>query len=268
MYGALIAFQDFAPRLGFLQSPWVGLTHFKSLFSSPDFTRILRNTLTISLTSIVCGFPMPIILALLLNEMRSQRLKKVVQTASYMPHFISLVVICGMVKAFVSDSGFIGVWMGNLTGAPQNLLLNAKNFLPIHVTSGIWQTVGWDSIIYLASLSAIDVDQYEAADIDGAGRMRKLFYITLPGIVPTIITMLILRSGHIMSVGFEKIILLYNPLIYEKADVITSYVYRQGFTTQNWSYSSAVGLFNSVINLLLLVFTNTLSKRYSETSLW
>lgn len=268
IYGALMAFQDFAPRLGIWGSKWVGLKHFKAFFTSPDFGRLLKNTLTISISTLIVSFPAPIILALLLNEIHRIRIKKVVQTASYMPHFISLVVVCGMVKSFVSDTGFIGQLIGIFTGSPRNLLLEPKCFVPIYVVSNVWQSIGWDSIIYLAALSAVDVQQYEAADIDGAGRLKKMLYITFPGIMPTVIMMLILKIGSVMNVGFEKIILLYNPATYETADVISSFVYRQGFETQNWSYSTAVGLFNSVVNFILLLTANRISRKTSETSLW
>jgi len=268
MYGALIAFKDFSPRLGFHNSPWVGLENFKSFLTSPDFGRIFKNTLNISFSTLVFGFPMPIILALLLNELRNEKFKRIVQTISYLPHFISMVVICGMIKTFVASDGLIGSVFQQFTGNNTSLLMQSDKFLPIYVISEIWQTVGWNSIIYLAALSSIDPQLFEAAEIDGAGRFKKIFHITLPSINVTIVTMLILRVGKIMNVGYEKIILLYNPLIYDVSDVISSYVYRMGFETQNWGYSSAVGLFNSVINLMLLIITNTISKKISETSLW
>lgn len=268
MYGALIAFKDFTPRIGFADSPWVGMKHFNDFFSSPDFLRILTNTLKISVTTLVFSFPMPILLALFLNEMKSMKLKKFVQTSSYLPHFISLVVICGMIKTFVSSNGIIGIIVGAFTGNTANLLLNPDMFLPIYVISNIWQFVGWDSIIYLAALSAVDVEQYEAADIDGAGRFQKMFKITLPSIQITVVTMLILKVGKIMNVGYEKIILLYNAAIYDVSDVISSYVYRMGFETQNWGYSAAVGLFNSVINLIILFVSNKISIKLADTSLW
>lgn len=268
MYGALIAFKDYSPVLGVADSPWAGMKYFNQLFSSPDFLKILKNTLRISLTTLVFGFPAPIILALLLNEISCMRFKKIVQTASYMPHFISLVVICGMIKAFVGDTGFISSIVSLFTGERTNLLLNPDNFTAIYVISDIWQGLGWTSIIYLSALSAVDVAQYEAAEVDGAGRFTKMFRITLPSIMPTIITMLILRVGQVMSVGYEKIILLYNPTILSKADVITSYAYRVGFESQSWSYSTAVGLFNSVINFVLVIIANTMSKKFTESSLW
>ena len=268
MYGTLIAFESYSPRLGFFGSEWIGLENFKSFFQSADFTRILGNTLRISIKTLLVTFPSPIILALLINEMRCERLKKFVQTTSYLPHFISLVVICGMIKDFVAQDGIVTMFAGLFGFGKKNMLLDPKLFDPVYVISAVWQSIGWDSIIYLAALSAVDVEQYEAADIDGAGRFAKMFYITFPSIQPTIITMLILRVGQVMSLGYEKIILLYNPSIYSTSDVISSYVYRIGFETQNWGYSAAVGLFNSVINTTLLLATNTLSKKMTETSLW
>ncbi len=268
MYGVLMSFQDFSPRLGIMGSEWVGLQHFQRFLSSSDFQRVLGNTLKISLTTLVCEFPAPILLALLLNEMPNRRVKKVVQTFSYLPHFISMVVICGMIKIFVANDGLIGAIAARLTGNNSSLLMQSNKFLPIYVISSIWQAVGWESIIYLAALASVDRQLYEAAEIDGAGRIRKIINITLPSISTTIVTMLILRLGKVMNVGYEKIILLYNPVIYDTSDVISSYVYRMGFDNQNWSYSAAVGLFNSVINLVLLFSTNTISKKLSDTSLW
>lgn len=268
MYGALIAFQNFSPRLGFWGSEWIGFDNFVNFFTSPDFPRLLKNTLTISITSLIFGFPAPILLALFLNEVKNMRVKKFVQTTTYLPHFISVVVVCGMVKIFVSQRGIVGLLVEALTGNSSNLLMNPKLFLPIYVISGIWQSVGWDSIIYLAALSGVDSEQYEAADIDGAGRFAKMFYITFPSIQPTIITLLILSLGNVMSVGYEKVMLLYNPAIYQTSDVISTYVYRLGFETQNWGFSTAIGLFNSVCNMLLIVCANAISKKYKNVSLW
>ena len=231
MYGALIAFKDYAPRLGISGSEWVGFKNFKVFFTSSDFPRLLRNTLSISITSLIFGFPAPILLALFLNEVRGRRFKKFIQTTTYLPHFISTVVVCGMIKIFVSQTGIIGIIAGWFTGETTNLLMKPENFLPIYVISGIWQQVGWDSIVYLAALSAVDVQQYEAADLDGAGRFQKMFHITLPALQPTVITLFILAVGKIMNVGHEKVLLLYNPAIYETSDVISTYVYRLGFET-------------------------------------
>ena len=222
MYGVLMAFQEYSPRLGIGGSEWVGLTHFAKLLTSSDFSRILGNTLTISFLNILFGFPAPVIFALLLNEVRNRHYKKWVQTFSYLPHFISMVVICGMIKVFVDSDGIIGSVVARITGDQSSLLMQADKFVPIYIISGIWQTLGWESIVYLAALSGVDPTYYEAADIDGAGRFRKMISVTLPAIAPTIITMLILRLGKVMTVGFEKIILLYNPTIYETSDVIST----------------------------------------------
>lgn len=268
MYGAIIAFKQFSPGLGIWGSPWVGLDNFIYFFSTPDFLRIFSNTLIISLSLIVFGFPAPIILALLFNEIGNSRFKKVVQTVSYMPHFISLVVICGLIKIFVADGGLVQRMFAAIGGIQGSLLNRAGAFVPIYVISDIWQSVGWGSIIYLAALSGIDQQLYEVARVDGAGKWKQMLHVTLPGLKPTIIIMLILRLGGILNVGFEKIILLYNPLIYETSDVISSYVYRLGFESQDWSYSTAVGLFNSVINFIVIIAANTLCRKLGETSLW
>lgn len=269
MYGAIIAFKDFSPQYGIWGSHWVGLKHFIDFFTSPDFGRILRNTLTISFSTLIFGFPAPIILALMLNEVKHSIFKRTIQTITYMPHFVSLVVVCGIIKNFVADTGLITGLLNSVGLVEKTDLLGKKElFVPIYVITGIWQEIGWGSIIYLAALSGINMDLYEAASIDGAGRWRQLFAVTLPGIMPTIVIMLILRVGHIMGVGFEKIILLYNPLTYERADVISSYVYRRGLMEFNFSYSSAVGLFNSVINYALIIFTNWFSRRAGESSIW
>lgn len=268
MYGAIIAFKDFDPTLGILGSDWVGFENFADFFGSTDFGRVLRNTLNISIQSIIFGFPAPIILALLINELEQKRFAKVVQTITYMPHFISLVVVCGLIKDFVSDTGVITNLLG-MFGFPQiNMLQEASMFVPIYVISGIWQEIGWGSIIYLAALAGVDQELYEAASIDGAGRLRQTWSITLPSIMPTIITMFILKLGSIMNIGFEKIILLYDPMTYSTADVISSFVYRAGIVNQDYGFSTAVGLFNSVINFGLILVANTISRKVNETSLW
>lgn len=268
MYGLIMAFQDFNPRLGFSGSTWVGLQHFRMFFSSSDFPRLLRNTLVISLSSLIICFPFPVLLALFLNEIRCSWYKRTIQTVSYLPHFISLVVICGMIKTFVASDGIIGGLATLFTGESKNLLLQPKAFTPIYVISQLWQVIGWDSIIYLSALTAIDMQMYEAAAVDGAGRFKKMWYITLPSLKGTMVIMFILAVGNVMSLGYEKIILLYSPAIYETSDVISSYVYRTGFGSQNWSYSAAIGLFNSVCNLILVITANTFARKISGTSLW
>jgi putative aldouronate transport system permease protein len=268
MYGAQIAFRNFSPSTGVAGGPWVGFRHFIDFFGSVYFLRVLKNTLTISATSLVFGFPAPIILALLINELRAKRFPRIVQTLTYMPHFISMVVICGMIREFTSQNGLISVVLSYF-GVPARTMLNdAGLFVPIYVISGVWQGVGWGSIIYLAALAGIDPELYQAASIDGAGRWKQTRHVTLPCLLPTIIVLLILRTGNILSVGAEKIILLYNPAIYETSDVISSYVYRRGLLNSDWSFSSAVGLFNSVVNFILVAFVNWLSRKTSQTSLW
>lgn len=269
MYGLIIAFKDYSPRRGISGSTWVGLQHFMNFFQSIYFKRLLGNTLKISLATIVFGFPAPIILALLMNELRSKKFARVTQTITYMPHFISTVVICSMIREFVKPEGFITqILVKFFDYGGKNLLSQPENFLPIYVISDIWQGVGWGSIVYLAALTAVDTELYEAAQIDGAGRWKQMLHITLPGIMPTIIIMLIMRLGQVMSVGYEKIILLYNEGIYETADVISTYVYRMGLVDRQYSFSAAVGLFNSVVNFLLVILANRFSKKVSDTSLW
>jgi len=264
MYGVIIAFKDFSPGLGIMGSEWVGLEHFKLFFGSDYAWRVIRNTLQISFYTLIWGFPAPIMLALLINEVRHIGFKKIVQTFSYLPHFISTVVICGMLVDFCSRDGLFSI----MFGIHDNLLTLPQHFKTIFVASGIWESMGWNTIIYLAALTGIDTSLYEAAKIDGAGRLRQTLSVTLPGIMPTIVTLFILQIGRVMNVGFEKIILLYNPLTYETADVISSFVYRKGLIEFNYGYSTAVGLFNSVINFSMVIFANRLSRKVNETSLW
>ncbi len=268
MYGVIIAFKNFSPGKGIVASEWVGLKHFLSFFKSYYFGRLLRNTLTISLSSLIFGFPMPIIFALLLNEVRNSKFKRTIQTVTYMPDFISLVVMCSLIRLFVADTGIIVQLMEKFGFEPVALLSKKEYFVPIYVLSGIWQGFGWDSIIYLSALTAIDPGLYEAATIDGANRWKQTLHVTLPGIMGTVIILLILRMGSIMSVGYEKIILLYNESIYETSDVISTFVYRMGLGKAQYSYSTAVGLFNSVINFIIVYTFNKISRKVSEVSLW
>ena len=268
LYGIVMAFDDFSPRKGILASNFVGFRWFTEFFRSPYAFRVIRNTVMINFWNLVWGFPLPIILALMLNDLRNQVFKRTVQTITYMPYFISVVIICGMLRDFASSDGVFGEFAKMFGGTPTNLLGNAAYFQTIYVGSELWQRIGWDSIIFLSALSAISPELYEAATIDGAGRIKQIFHVTLPGIMPTIAILLVLRIGSLMSLGFEKIILLYNPLTYETADVIASYVYRKGIVEANFSFATAVGLFNSVINFALVVFANRASSKLSETSLW
>ncbi len=268
MGGLVIAFQNFKPAKGFLESDFVGLKNFIDFFKSSYAIRVIRNTAILSFLQIAFGFPAPIILALLINEVRIAKFKKTVQTISYMPHFISMVVICGMVVEFTRSDGLFSQINIMLGGEPENYLLMPEMFRTIFVTSGVWQQVGWGSIIYLARLSSIDPGLYEAAKIDGAGRFKQAIHITLPSLIPTITILLIMRLGRIMNLGFEKVILLYSPLTYETADVISSYVYRRGLQEGKYSFGAAVGMFNSIINFTILVAANTISRKVSSESLW
>jgi len=268
MYGILMAFQDYRPRLGIVGSDWVGFDQFTSFFNSPSFWPVLKNTLTISFTTLVFGFPAPIILALLLNEVKSVKVGRLVQNITYLPHFISMVVVCGMIHMFTQDTGVVGMVYNAITGSKGNMLNDPSNYLPIYIISNIWKEVGWGSIIYLSALLSIDESLYEAAEIDGAGRWKQTLHVTLPGIIPTIVIMLILRMGQILSVGYEKVLLLQNTANLEVSEVISTYVYKRGIINSDFSYSAAVGLFNNIINLLFLLVTNTISKKLNDSSLW
>lgn len=268
MYGIIIAFKQYIPAFGIAESPWVGFKHFADFFNNIYFWRLIKNTFTISFTGIVFGFPAPILLALLINELTHKKFVRVVQTVTYLPHFISLVVICGMITTFLGTNGFISNIVTYFTGDNTSLLMKPEYFTAIYVISDIWQGIGWGSIIYFAALTNIDQSLYEACEIDGGGKLRQVIHITLPGILPTIVIMFILRMGSILNVGFEKIILLYNEVTLEQADVIASYVYRKGLGEGNYSYATAVGLFNSLVNIVFLVVTNKICKKFTDTSLW
>lgn len=268
MYGAIIAFKDYTPALGIAESPWVGWDNFTRFFSSVYFGRLIRNTILLSFYSLLFGFPAPIILALLLNEVKNKKFKGLTQTVTYLPHFISMIVVTGMLVDFSMTSGLFNDIIELFGGERSPLLQNPDLYRTIYVASGTWQEIGWGSIIYLSALSGVDSQLYEAAQIDGAGKWKQLIHVTLPGIAPTIIIMFILKMGTLMNMGYEKTILLYNPATYETADIISSYIYRIGLLEQDWSYSTAIGLFNSVINLGLLLITNKIARKCGETSLW
>lgn len=268
MYGLLMAFQDFKPHLGIAGSPWVGLDNFVRFFTDPSAKRLIFNTFRISILSIIFGFPAPILLALLINEIKNKFFKRVVQTVTYMPYFISLVVMCSLIKVFTQSDGFISHFAANFGLVQTNLLANKNFFIPIYIISGIWQSVGWDSIIYLAALSGIDQEQYEAARIDGAGRLKQMLHVTLPGLKPTIIILFILRMGGILGVGFEKILLLYSPSTYQVADVISTYVYRMGILNADFSYATAIGLFNNIVNVAALLLTNKIAKKTTDSGIF
>ena len=269
MYGTLIAFQDFSPFRGFTQSPWVGFKHFEEFFNSIYFTRLLKNTFLLSFENILFSFPMPIIFALMMNEIKNSRLRSAIQSLSYFPNFISTVVLCGLIKNFLSPStGIINAIIEALGGSAIDFLSSPGWFRPVYIISGIWQGMGWGSIIYYATLTSVDTSLYEAADIDGAGRFQKIFYISLPALVPTIVTLLLVNLGNMMNIGSEKVMLLYNEATYSTADIISTYVYRSGLIGQQYSYAAAVGLFNSLIGTCLIVIFNFLARRFTKTSLW
>lgn len=268
MGGIIMAFQNYTPKGGFFHSDFVGFKHFTDFFGSIYFGRLIGNTLAISILNLIFGFPAPIIFALLLNEVGNKAFKKTVQTVSYLPYFISLVIVCGLVADFTASDGPVTDLIASLGGERINYLGQPQYFRTIYILSDMWQGLGFSSIIYLAALAGIDQELYEAAALDGANRWRQTIHVTLPGIASTIIILLILRMGTMFSVGYEKIILLYSTNTYETADVISSYVYRKGLQEFNYSYSAAVGLFNSIINTVLLVFSNKMSSRFSDTSLF
>ncbi|CAH8248554.1 ABC transporter permease subunit [Paenibacillus melissococcoides] len=269
MYGIQIAFKNFIPAKGITGSPWVGFDHFERFFNSYYFWDLLWNTLSISLYELAIGFPLPIILALAFNEVKDGFFKRTVQTVTYAPHFISVVVMAGIIITFLSPSTGIIVHIIEFLGfEPAAFLTDPRWFKTVYVLSGVWQSTGWGTIIYLAALSGVDPQLHEAAIMDGASRWQRIWNINIPTIVPTITILLILNMGSILGVGFEKILLLQNPLNMEASDVISTFVYRSGLVDAQYSFSTAVGLFNSVVNAILLITVNQIARRTSETSLW
>lgn len=268
MYGVLIAFKDYKIAKGVWASPWVGFKWFEKFLTDAYFWKLVRNTLLLNIYGLLWGFPIPIILALMLNEVSNSKFKRVVQTVSYLPHFISTVVICGMLINFLSLDGLINQLLAVLGLQKVQFLMQPKWFRTIFTASGIWQSCGWTSIIYLAALTSVDQQLIEAAHIDGANRFQRILHVTIPAITPTISIMLIMQLGRLMTLGYEKIILLYNGSTYETADTIATYVYRRGILNADYSYSTAVGLFQTVVGVILLVTANKVSNKLSETSLW
>ncbi|MCI9542131.1 MAG: sugar ABC transporter permease [Lachnospiraceae bacterium] len=268
MYGVLIAFKDYKIAKGVWASPWVGFKWFEKFLTDAYFWKLVRNTLLLNIYGLLWGFPIPIILALMLNEVSNSKFKRVVQTVSYLPHFISTVVICGMLINFLSLDGLINQLLAALGLQKIQFLMQPKWFRTIFTASGIWQSCGWTSIIYLAALTSVDQQLIEAAHIDGANRFQRILHVTIPAITPTISIMLIMQLGRLMTLGYEKIILLYNGSTYETADTIATYVYRRGILNADYSYSTAVGLFQTVVGVILLVTANKVSNKLSETSLW
>ena len=269
MYGIQIAFRDFVSNKGILGSPWVGLKHFNCFFSSPQFASLLTNTVKLSLFSLLWGFPFPIILALMLNEVGSMRYKKLVQNITYVPYFISTVVLVSMINLFLSQQdGMLNQLIALLGGTKVDFLGKASYFRTIYIASGIWQGVGWSSIIYLAALSGVDIQLHEAAQIDGASRLQRIWHINVPCILPTATILFIMSCGQIMSVGYEKIYLMQNSLNMDVSEVISTYVYKTGLLNVKYSYTTAIGLFNNVINVIILLVVNKIANKLSETSLF
>lgn len=269
MYGVQIAFKNFVAARGIWGSEWIGFDHLTRFFESYYFWRLIWNTFSISIYQLAVGFPIPLILALLINEIGNKTFKRFLQTVTYAPHFLSTVVMVGLIFIFLSpQNGIINHLIAFFGGTPISFMTEAGWFKSVYVWSGVWQGMGWSSIIYLAALAGIDPSLHEAARVDGASRLRRIWHINLPGIMPTVVILLILNVGQVMSVGFEKIYLMQNNLNLESSDVISTYVYTQGILGAQYSFAAAVGLFNSIINVILLVTVNQIAKKVNETSLW
>ncbi|KOP65991.1 sugar ABC transporter permease [Bacillus sp. FJAT-18019] len=269
MYGIIISFKDYSPAFGIMDSPWVGFAHFERFFNAFYFWDVIINTLRISLYSLLVGIPLPIILALMFNELRSKKYKSLTQTISYIPNFISIVIVVGMVTFFTSPvDGVINTVIEYFGGTPIDFIGSAKLFPHVFVWSGIWQTVGWGTLIYTAAMSGIPQDQYEAAYLEGATRMQCIRHITIPAIMPTIVICAILATGSVMSVGFEKVLLMQNDANLATSEVLSTYMYKSGILNAEYSFSAAVGLFNNLINFIVLYLVNKFAQKFSETSLW
>lgn len=269
MYGVLMAFKDYKVKLGIMGSPWVGMKHFQRFFNAYNFKQLLGNTLWLSVYNLLVGFPIPIIFALMLNYLKNKYLKKTVQMVSYAPYFISTVVICGMISIFMApDTGIFNTMRAWFGVESVDFLSRPEWFDDIYVWTGIWQGMGWSSIIYISSLAGVDYELHEAAIVDGATKIQRMIHVDLPSIKPTIVMLLILQMGSLMSVGFEKVFLLQNTLNKSAASVISTYTYEVGLINSDYGYSTAVGLFNSVINVLLLVTANQIVKKFADESLF
>ncbi|MTV96348.1 ABC transporter permease subunit [Streptococcus pneumoniae] len=264
MYGIIMAFQDFTVFKGYTGSPFVGLKHFQRLFSDPLFYRLFKNTFMVGVLDFLFSFPAPLIFALILNEVRKVRFKSVVQSISYLPHFIPLVVMVGIIFELFGSYGIINSLLSSLGMEPISFFTKSEWFLPLYIGSGVWKTIGWGSIIYMGALTNIDSTLYEAADMDGANRWHKMWHVTLPRLRPTVVTLFILNAGGIMQVGFEKVFLMSSPATYEVSDVLSTYVYRQGILNSDFSYSAAVGLFNNIVALLFVLLANKIAKKLGE----
>jgi len=269
MYGVQIAFKDFIASKGILGSPWVGFKHFERFYHSYYFWRLIKNTLGIGLFQLIVGFPVPILLALMINEVRVKRFKKFVQTVTYAPHFLSTVVMVGILVIFLTpETGIVNQIVQAFGGQSISFMTEPSWFKPLYVLSGVWQQMGWSSIIYLAALSGVDPQLHEAARVDGATRLQRIWHINLKCILPTIVILLILNTGSILSVGFEKVFLMQNDMNLESSDVFATYVYRSGLLGAQYSFSAAVGLFSNVVNFIIIVAVNYVARRVGSTSLW
>ncbi|MBO0991918.1 ABC transporter permease [Bacillus sp. SD088] len=269
MYGLQIAFKEYLPMNGFWGSEWIGFEHFKRFFSSYYFWRLIKNTVTIQLFSLIIGFPIPILLALLVNEIRMNKFKKTLQNITYIPHFISVVVVVGMLSLFLDpENGIVNIALSHFGIDSIPFMQKPEWFKFLFISSNIWTDMGWQSIIYIAALSGVDPQLYEAARVDGASRLQRVIHVSIPAILPTIIILLILDIGHFMDIGFQKILLMQNDLNMSSSDVIATFTYRKGILDGDYSYTTAIGLFNAVINFILLILINQLGKKKAETSLW
>lgn len=269
IYGLQIAFRRFNPGLGITNSPWVGLQYFRQFFGSYYFGEILVNTLVLNVLQMALGFPVPIVLALIIHELSNNKVKKIVQNVTYMPYFLSMVVVVSMLRLFSNPYyGLFNQLFALFGKAPVEYFIKPEYFRPLYVLSGVWQNMGFNSVIYIAALTGIDPQLYEAADMDGASRLRKIWHVSLPGILPTIVILFIMRIGNLMNVGFEKVLLMQNPVNLETSEVISTFIYKNGIQKGNFSYSAAVGIFNSLLNLVLLFAANFFSRRVTQNSLW
>lgn len=269
MFGLVMSFQDYGIFLGFFKSPWVGFKHFIKFFNSPDFLTLFKNTFLLGLYTLLWTFPFPIIFSIFLNEVRNAKFKKTIQTISFLPSFLSVVIVSSMLIDFLSpNGGLINTIIQALGFEAKYFIIDPKWFRTIFITSEVWSTMGYSAIVYLAAIAGVDQSLYEAARVDGCGRLKAIWHITIPSILPTIATMFILKSGSMFSIGYEKVLLLYTPTTYKVADIFSTYVYRKGLLEANYSYAAAVGLFESFVSLALLLISNKMSKKFAEQSLW
>lgn len=269
MFGLLIAFQDYGIYLGITKSPWVGLANFNEFFSNSDFSMLFKNTFLLGIYNLIWSFPFPILFALLLNEVKNKSYKKLVQTISYIPAFLSVVVVCSMAVDMLSpNNGNINRLLVAFGQETQYFLIKPEWFRTIYITTGIWQMMGYSAVVYIAAIGGVDQQLYEAATLDGCGRLKSIWHVTIPGILPTVVTMFILNAGKVIQLGYEKVLLLYTPMTYQVADVFSTYVYRKGILESNFSYSTAVGVFEAVIALVIVLAVNFASKKTTENSLW